>query len=609
MVVMVSPEGDARVALVDVGPATDAAAAQEKAWRAYRRDAPPPLQRTVAGAARAGWDEVVSVVYDTPPGDAMLRHAVAHRKAGRWTVLLIDAQSAAAEKRGAAVRLMMQTLRTHDFTEESFAGRQAHRLDSGRIAALTGFVQTAMAELHVPGASLALIDQGKVVFEGGFGVREVGKPDPVDAHTRFMIGSNTKALTTLLLAKMVDAGKLGWDDKVTKVYPDFRLGSAETTDKVLVRHLVCACTGLPRKDVTWILNTPLGTPASASFRELATTEPTTGFGEVFQYNNLMASAAGFIAGHAAYPKLEIGAAFDRAMQTYVFDPLEMRESTFDYTRARARDSASPHAYDRAGNAAIAPADAGFNNSIIPYRPGGALWSSAHDMIRYVGVELSAGALPSGGRLMAAEHLLERRKPIVSIGANHDYGMGLMIDRQWGVPIVHHGGSTAGFKAEFAVLPDAGVGAVLLTNSDYGQYMLRQFLRRLVEVVYDGQPLAEQELKVAAATARNGFLAEQARLTVPADPVEAAKLADHYVSPDLGALHVTRDADGLRFAFASFTSRMASRRNSDGTFSFVVIDAGAEGFELLAGEREGRRVLTIRAGQHDYIFTEAAATAR
>ena len=119
------------------------------------------------------------------------------------------------------------------------SGCPAHRLISPRVA-LLDFVRDASAKLGVPGVGLALIDHGEIVFEGGVGVRELGRPELVDAHTRFMVGSNTKGMTTLLLARLVDQGKLHWDDPVTEVYPAFRLGSDETTRQVLVRHLVSA---------------------------------------------------------------------------------------------------------------------------------------------------------------------------------------------------------------------------------------------------------------------------------------------------------------------------------------------------------------------------------
>ena len=187
----------------------------------------------------------------------------------------------------------------------------------------------------MPGTAIALIDHGKVVFEGGFGVRNVSTAQPVDANTLFMVASNTKGMSTLLLSELVDQGKLRWDEPVVDVYPSFRLGDAATTKSVLVKHLVCACTGLPRKDLEWIFTSTPQTPVTKTFDFLAATAPTSKFGEVFQYNNLMATAAGFIGGHVAYPTMELGAAYDRAMQTMVFDPLGMRSTTFDTAKARA----------------------------------------------------------------------------------------------------------------------------------------------------------------------------------------------------------------------------------------------------------------------------------
>ena len=97
--------------------------------------------------------------------------------------------------------------------------------------------------------AVGIVQDGKVVFAEGFGVRALGKPDKVDADTLFMIASNNKALTTLMLAKLVDAGNFTWDTPATEVLPTFKLGNPNTTRQVLMKHLVCACTGMPRQDM------------------------------------------------------------------------------------------------------------------------------------------------------------------------------------------------------------------------------------------------------------------------------------------------------------------------------------------------------------------------
>ena len=84
---------------------------------------------------------------------------------------------------------------------------------------LKDFVRDVMQQFGIPGVGLSLIDGGKVVFQGGLGVKTLGKPDPVDADTLFLAASNTKAMTTLLLAMLVDENKLRWDQPVTEIYP------------------------------------------------------------------------------------------------------------------------------------------------------------------------------------------------------------------------------------------------------------------------------------------------------------------------------------------------------------------------------------------------------
>src|SRR6185503_15574519 len=85
-----------------------------------------------------------------------------------------------------------------------------------------------------------------------------------------------------------------------------------------------------------------------SMTTLGTMQPTTKFGELYQYSNPMAAAAGFVAGHVVYPEIELGEAYDRAMQSYVFEGLGMKSATLDFKRALAGNHASAHAPDMEG---------------------------------------------------------------------------------------------------------------------------------------------------------------------------------------------------------------------------------------------------------------------
>jgi len=601
LVTLAPPEPDAHIVIVD-SQAADAKAAVTEAWAAYNPPKTWPLKLVMPRPARNGWEERQVFDYETSPNERVVVQAITLRVGSSWTVVILNSSEPTLEKRAAPINLIIQSLRPKGYARESFAGRKPEPLDAAHIAELKAFVETSMQELGIPGASMALIDGGKVVYEGGFGVRELGKPERVDENTLFMAASNTKGMTTLLLSELVDEKKLKWDEPVTEVYPSFKLGDADTTKKVLVKNLICACTGMPRQDMEWLFEFKNATPES-TLALLGTMQPTSKFGEVFQYSNLMAAAAGYIGAHLVYPNLELGAAYDQAMQEKIFDPLRMKSTTFDYARALAGNHASPHGDDVDGKPAVA--NIAFDYSIMPARPAGGVWTSTGDLIRYVQLELELGKLPSGKQLVSSENLLMRRAPQIALGEDQSYGMGLIVDRTYGVPVVHHGGSMAGYKTDIYFLPNSGIGAVLLTNSDNGGMLLGPFRRRLLEVVFDGKLEAAGDVGGQAARYKATLAKERERLVVPADQALVAGLAKHYSSKELGDLDVLNQGGVTTFDFGEWKSAVASRKNDDGTISFITIDPTNEGFEFVVGERTGKRVLIIRDGQHEYIFTEAA----
>ncbi len=598
-----APEGDLRLALVDVGEAADARAAAAAAWSAWSPDNARPPKLVTPRPAREGWAERQVVDYETSPNEKRDMQAIAFRAGKSWLVAILDGSEATSEKRLAAVGLVIQSLRPAGYARETFAGRTAHTMDDARIAQLRAFVEQSMKELGVPGASFALTTRQGTIYSTGVGVRSLRSGRAVDADSEFMIASNTKGLSTLLLAKLVDEGKVGWEQPVVQLYPAFRLGSPDTTAKVEVKHLVCACTGLPRKDMEWLFNTSADTPAAETFVQLAGTEPTSGFGEIFQYNNLMAAAAGYLGGHLVHPDLELGQAYDRAIQEKVFAPLGMTATTFDMAKATAKDWAEPYADGVTGKpTALGATGMALNRAIKPYRPAGGAWSSANDLIKYVRFELNEGKLDDGTQYVSAKNLLQRRVPNVAVGEDKTYGMGLQTERSWGVEVVHHGGSLAGYKSDIMLIPSADIGAVILTNSDDGQMLLRPFMRRLVELLYDGKPEAAGDVSVAAKRQAAELATERARVSVVPDAAAVAALAPRYASPDLGPMTVTRHGKGVTFSFRSLSSAMGTRKNDDGTLSFVSIDPTLLYFPLVVTQDGGKPALKLIDSQHEYKFT-------
>src|SRR5262249_23531704 len=145
------------------------------------------------------------------------------------------------------------------------------------------------------------------------------------------------------------------------------------------------------------------------------------------------------------PSEEFGAAYDAAMRSRVFQPLGMGRTTFDFATATSGNFASPHSDDIDARTTMAHMD--INLSIVPLRPAGGMWTSARDLSKYLEMELAGGVLTDGTRLVTEESLMERRRKQVQMGEATVYGMGLIIDTLYGIPVVRHGGSLFGYKSD------------------------------------------------------------------------------------------------------------------------------------------------------------------
>jgi CubicO group peptidase (beta-lactamase class C family) len=600
---LTGPEPDLHVTIVDsTEPGPDDAVAA--AWRTVHPDFHRAVTQAQPLPARRGWEERRSYRYEKSEVEKLVVDGKALRKGTTWTAYLVESSIASADKRQADVSRIYESLHAAGYVPESFAGKTAHDLDAGRVKQIVDGMDRLRDGAGVPGMAIALVQHGKVVYEGGLGVRELGKPAKVDAHTRFMIASQTKALTTLLLAKLADEGKLTWDTPVASLYPDFKLGDADTTRQVLVKHLICACTGLPRHDAELFLGFQKLT-ARGEMDLVASFQPTTRFGETFQYSNNLAAAAGYVGGHVAYPKMELGAAYEAAMQSRVLGPLGMTETTYDFAKAQRGNYAVGYEHDVDGKTAVAPM--GLNLGVIPTRGSGGAWSTVHDEAKYLAMELARGKLPDGARYVSEDALLERRKPQVRMSEYSTYGMGLIEDRTWGVSVYEHSGAQRGWHCRMFFVPDADVAGVVLENGP-GWMLEAPFVRKTLEVLYDGHPEADEDAAAAIADTRAAIAAERPRLALPPAASVSGKLAKRYTNPSLGDIAVVVDGASVVFDVGPWKSPVATRKNDDGTVSLVMVGAGTRWgawpfFTFLPGERDGKRTLTLHFLQQEYVFTE------
>ena len=604
-VILEDPEKQLKIERVEVEATAGMSAAISTAWSRRR----PGFNRQELAASdspgREGWDLFRWSRYKTSPEESRRVSAFVARKGALAVVVLVDSPLAAVQRRSSQVGLAHDSLRPAGYVRETYRGRTPRPLDAARVADMQGFIDRMREAADVPGVSVVLFDRHATLIEEGFGVREHGRPEVVTADSLYIIASNTKPLTTLLLARLVDEGRFGWDTPVTQLYPRFRIGDAEVTRRIFVKHLVCACTGLPRQDFDWLFTFDRSSP-QGQLDVLATMKPTTEFGALFQYSNPLAAAAGYIGARTIKPDGELGQAYDAVMRDKVFGPLGMSRTTFSFDEALRTDHASPHSWDM--SLRNVPIDMALNHSIIPIRPAGGAWSSVRDYARYVRLELASGRLPDGSTFITEKNMLARRVPQVRVGEDSWYGMGLWIEDIKGMRVISHGGSMFGYKSNFFFVPDTGIGGVILTNADSGWRVATAVMRRTLEVVYDGKPEAEENLLSGVRETRAFLTGEQRDWRVPPEPSEVKRLAGSYRNAALGEIVVREGKDEVVFQFGGWKSRMASRVNPDGTTSFLSIEPGVRGFEFNAPAASGVYTrLTLRDPQHTYEFESMGPT--
>ncbi len=600
-IVLQTPERDLVLTLLELPNEPDAERAIASAWKKVAPDFKRTPKATTTPPTKDGWDAITQIVYETGGSEARAVLALARRKAGTQYVLLLDGAAAGLDRRGAQLATIISTFKAPGVEEESLEGRTANTMDASRLRLLETFLRDAMSRAQVPGAAIAIVAGNKVVFEKGFGVRELGKKAPISPKTLFMIGSTTKSLTTLMMAKLVDEGKFGWDTPASQILPSFALGDADVTRKVLMRHTVCACTGLPRQDLEFLFEYANATPEDriASMKSM---KPTTGFGETFQYSNTMVAAGGYIAAHALAADKKLGPAYDDAMQLRVFGPLGMASTTVDFSRAQAREHASPHAENLKLETTAFPVRG--EEAVVAIRPAGAAWSTVGDMARYLMLELSKGRDPKGKVIVSETNLLKRREPQIKITDKESYGLGLFVENDHGIALVHHGGNNLGFTSDLYFMPEHGVGVVLLTNAGDANAFRDSVRRRVIELLFDAKEEAATALEFRLKRRRDSYAKELANVALEPELAWSKSLVGDYTNASLGRLSLRMDGKVGILDAGEWKSAFGKQTEADGSVKLILLDAPMAGFTFAIREQAGRTTLSVEAPQHAYVFEPA-----
>lgn len=564
--------------------------------------ASPGFKRKVrlatAPPARDGWDAVANITYETTTAESRRVWATARRRGDTWYVTLFDGTSAGWGRRFAQATVADRSFKVPGLVVESLVGKPANKLDDARLAALRQFITEAEAKLQVPGIAVAVVQGGQVVFAEGFGVRHNGKPAPVTADTLFRVASMSKPLTTLLMAKLVDEGKFGWDTPAVDLLPGFALGDPETTRRLTMKYTVCACTGLPRQDLETIFD-GAGKTAEQMIAGMGAMKPTTGFGETYQYSNPLVAAGGYVAAHAARPKQPLNAAFRAVIADEILKPLGMKRTTYDSALAQRGDHAVPHAPTR--RLETLPISVEDDAWVDVWQPTGGAWSSAREYAQYLLLELADGKTVTGDPLVSSANLRARRVPQVRRTDTSSYGLGLVVDEHRGLTIYGHGGGLGGWSSTMFFLPDHDVGAVVLTNLGDGAAWLLPFRRKLIELLFDARPEADEDLAFAVQERRQDRAREAARIDLQPDVAWLQRFRGTWSSPELGAVTIRIDGGRGQFDAGEWRSAVGRKTEDDGTIK-LVLTTPPWNFEFIPGEQAGATTLTLDAGQQRYLFT-------
>jgi CubicO group peptidase (beta-lactamase class C family) len=347
-----------------------------------------------------------------------------------------------------------------------------------------------------------------------------------------------------------------------------------------------------------------GQTAKKRMALLKTMKPTTRFGETFQYSNMMVAAGGYVAAHSAYPKLRLRTAYRKAMKTRVFGPVGMKRTTFDTRRARRMDHATPHAGTLKNT--WVPIPYSYEDAVISVGPAGGAWSNVRDMARYLLVELGRGKTPEGKRVVSEANLLARRKPQARVADKAHYGLALLVLTSRGITRIGHGGGTLGFRTYMFFMPEHGVGMTVMTNSQGGGGLTGLAKRRLLEILFDGRKVAETRLAFILKQREKNLKKFLARTNLTPAKAWIAKLAGTYRNPVLGKVSIRMVRGKGVFDAGEWKSPMAHRTEKDGVEK-LVIGPPLAGLSFLMGTKAGSRTLTLRHGQHTYVFEDVRRT--
>ncbi len=324
-------------------------------------------------------------------------------------------------------------------------------------AEVEAFVRAQVADAGIPGAALAIVQDGHAVDLAGIGTADASGR-PVTPDTPFAIGSLTKSMTALAVYQLVEAGELDLDGPVARYLPWFHLDGDSGPSPITVRELLDQTSGISTSAGRSAFHGPV-TSLDAQVRGLATVPAQSEPGTAFAYSNMNYAALGLVVEKVS------GEPFGRYLDEHLFRPLGMTDTFTDLESARAAGLGDAHRLVFGLPIAETPF---YRPDLVP---AGFVFSTARDMARYLAMELGGGEL-DGVRVLSATGIRQLQTGAVDTGlGGNRYGMGWFEGSTAGVPVVWHDGSTGDMASIAVMVPSQHLGVVLLANAQSPLYEL------------------------------------------------------------------------------------------------------------------------------------------
>lgn len=339
------------------------------------------------------------------------------------------------------------------------------QLSTGKIDSL---MSEALIKLKIAGAAIAIVKDGRVIHQKGYGFSSTETKSTVNELTNFQIASNSKAFTTAALSMLVDEGKIKWEDKVKNYLPEFKMYNDYVTENFNIVDLLThrSGLGLGAGDLMFI---PDGSDFTVNdvIKSFQYFKPVSAFRTKYNYDNLLYIVAGEIIAKVS------GMPYEAFIQKRIFQPLQMNHSFVGNPDGTDKNNvATPHS---TASGTIKTIQA-FNMGMIS--PAGGIYSNVCDMSKWMILQLNKGkygdslrsslfSTANSGKMWTIQTVLPNYVSERYQTHFNGYGLGWVLNDMRGNLVAMHTGGLPGMLSQVTLVPDLNLGIVVLTNTEAG----------------------------------------------------------------------------------------------------------------------------------------------